>query len=223
MAALIGIHGDDKGLVLPFEVAPVQVVIIPIFLKKTKMEETRVSKLANLVKEKLQKEGYRVKLDEGEETPGYKYHHWELLGVPIRIEIGPKEVQEMKLTLVKRTDTRKLGIKLESLQKEIKKNANSVDVNIKERANTYFKGSVKNADTLEQLKRIIKVHLGFTKVPFCSVEKQGEKCAEKLQKETDGVKVCGTFYPKPEKPKQGQKCLVCNRKAFCIVYVAKSY
>ena len=219
MAALIGIHGDDNGLVLPWDMAPVQIVIVPVYFsdKDTKSIVKRCKEL----EEKLKK--YRVKFDNSESSSGYKYNHWELRGVPIRIEIGPREVKENKVTLSLRTNPKnKILIKLKNLVKEIEKNANLIDKKIEEKAILYFKDKTKETDSYNELKKIIKDYRGFVKVPFCSVDLDGEKCATKLKEETT-ANVSGTLYPKEGKIKQGQKCIICNKAARHIVYVAKSY
>ena len=109
------------------------------------------------------------------------------------------------------------------LKKEIKIQAARIDKRIKERADAYFRNNTRDADSLKELKELIKKYKGFIKVPFCSIEKDGEKCADILKAETAGGDISGTLYPREEKPKENQKCVVCNKKARHIVYVAKSY
>ena len=94
---------------------------------------------------------------------------------------------------------------------------------LKNRADEYFKGNTKDADSLEKIKKIIEEHRGFIKVPWCSTEKEGEECADILKADTQGGVVSGTKFESPEKPKKGQKCAICGKPAKHIVYVAKSY
>ncbi len=223
MAALIGIHGDDKGLIIPFDMAPLQIVIIPIIFKGKSKENKETEKLGKKLERSLNKAGYRTKFDNSEESPGWKFNEWELKGVPLRIEIGPKEVKKKEVTLVKRTDNKKISVSIKDLNKKIKELAKEIDINIKDKADKYFKNNTREADTLKELKKIIEEHKGFVKIPFCSVEKSGEKCADILKEETKGGNVCGTLYPKSEKPTTNQKCIICNKKSNNIVYVAKSY
>lgn len=217
-AALIGIHGDDKGLVLPFDAAPVQIIIVPIFFSDK--DNKLVAKRCEEIKNKLNK--YRVKFDDSDDSPGYKFNEWELKGVPIRIEIGPKEVKENKITLALRTNKNKVSFKIKDLNKEIEKYSKLIDDEIKERADLYFKDKIKSANSYNELKKIIKDYRGFVKVPFCSVKMDGAKCAEKLKQETTG-NVCGVLYPKEDKIKEGLNCVICGKEAKHIVYVAKSY
>ena len=217
-AALIGIHGDDKGLILPFDIAPIQVVIIPILFSDK--DNKLVIKRCEEIKNRLNK--YRVKFDNSENSAGYKFNEWELRGVPIRIEIGPKEVKENKITLVLRINKNKINFKLKDLKKEIEKYSRSIDEEIKENADLYFKNKMKSANSYVELKKIIKEYRGFVKVPFCSIKMDGAECAEKLKQDTT-ANVCGVLYPKEDNVKEGLKCIVCGEKASHIVYVAKSY
>ncbi|MFH1376280.1 MAG: proline--tRNA ligase [Candidatus Woesearchaeota archaeon] len=223
MAALIGIHGDDNGLIIPFDMAPLQIVIIPVTFSKNQKENERIISKAKKIESDLKKVGYRVKLDCSEGSPGFKYNHWELFGVPLRIEIGPKELKGRFLTLSLRTEPKKRKIELSSLKNDIKKYSLKLDEDIKNKAKKYFKDSTRTVESLKELKDVIKKYRGFIKIPFCSMNLDGEKCAETLKTETEGGNVSGTLYPKEDKVKTGQKCVICNKKAKHIVYVAKSY
>lgn len=223
MAALIGIHGDDKGLVIPFDMAPLQVVIIPITFSDKKSESKKIIDNCVKIENSLKKLCYRVKFDNSEETPGFKYHKWELQGVPIRIEVGPKELKSKKVSVASRTENKKTQISISKIDKEIKKLSIKIDKDIKDKADNYFKDNTRNSNSLDELKELIKKYRGFIKVPFCSVDNDGKSCADILKTETEGADVCGTLYPKEEKISLNQKCIICNKKANHIVYVAKSY
>jgi len=223
MAAIIGIHGDDKGLILPSDMAPVQIVIIPIVFTKNKSDSKKVLQKCKELEKSLKKLDYKVKLDERDETPGFKYNDWELKGVPLRIEVGPKEIKENSVSLVLRTESKRKNVKVSSLKKEIVKSFEKLDKELETRSKAYFKNKTKSSDSLEDLKKIIKKYRGFIKVPFCSVGSEGESCADELKAETEGGHVCGTLYPKEEKVKAVQKCIICGKKAKHIVYIAKSY
>jgi prolyl-tRNA synthetase len=223
MAAIIGIHGDDKGLVLPFDIAPLQIVIVPIIFSDKKSESERVISKCREIEKNLESEGYRAKFDGGEESPGFKFNKWELMGVPLRIELGPKELENKTATLVKRTERGKIQAKLGDLEKEVRSLSLKIDQDIKAKADKYFEDNTRGSNSLNDLKMLIKKHRGFIKVPFCSVDMAGEKCADILKSETEGGNVCGTLYPKEEAVKPHDKCIVCGNKAKHIVYVAKSY
>ena len=221
MAALIGIHGDDHGLVVPFDIAPIQIVIIPITFVKQEAASKKVLLLCEKIEEQLKKSGYRVKFDNRDESPGAKYYQWELRGVPLRIEIGPREVEKKSVSLILRTDGKKKQVTLKDLKKEVEKSAIQVNKDIEKKAEDYFQGRIREADSLAKTKEILKIHRGFVRVSFCSVEKDGEACADKVKAETEGGYVCGTLYLK-EEPAKG-KCIVCSKPAQHSVYIAKSY
>ncbi len=223
MAALIGIHGDDKGLVLPFDLAPVQVVIVPIIFADKKSEAKNVLELCKKIEKQLKSRGYRALVDASNETPGFKYNKWELKGVPLRIEIGPKEVKKSSICLSFRTRKEKKDVPAKGMEKEISNAAQTIDKDIQKRADAYFKDNTRYTESYDELKSLLKKYRGFIKTPFCSVDDDGEPCADKLKEETEGAYVCGTIYPKEEKLKDGQKCVVCHKKANHLVHVAKSY
>lgn len=214
-AAFISIHGDDRGLVLTPELAPVQVVIIPILIKGK--EEKVLKKCKNLEK-KLRKK-YRVELDLREVRPGEKFYYWEMMGVPLRLEIGPKDVEKKQVVLAPRIG-KKMTIEEKELEEQIEKVFTTLTNEMKKRAERWFKNMISEAKTIKELKKIIEKKGGFVKVNFCSVREGGEKCAIAL-KEKLGVEVRGIRYDKEEKA--SGKCIVCGKKAKYIVYVGKSY
>jgi prolyl-tRNA synthetase len=225
MAAMIAIHGDDNGLVLPTSVAPIHIIIIPItFSKKPELTE-KVLKKCKEVKKLIEDEcfGIKVKIDDDDETPGYKYNKWELMGVPLRLEIGPREADADEITIVDRISKEKKKLNLKKVETDINKHIKEFESALKERADEYFKGNTKSAEKLDEVKKIIEEHRGFIKVPWCSIDKEGEECADILKADTTGGVISGTKFENPEKPKNGQKCVVCGKEAKHIVYVAKSY
>jgi len=223
MAAFIAIHGDDKGLVLPLELAPLQIVIVPIiFSDKPELNEKVLGRCREIEKE-VSNLGYSVKIDDSKRSPGFKFNEWELMGVPLRIEIGPKEVDSDEATISRRTFKGKEKIKAKNLKKEIEKQAELLDNEIQQKADFYFKENTKEAKTLKEIVGIMSSHKGFVKAPFCSVDRDGERCADMLKSETGGCVICGENFEYPEKPKKEDKCIVCGKPAKHIIYVAKSY
>ncbi|MFH0869378.1 MAG: His/Gly/Thr/Pro-type tRNA ligase C-terminal domain-containing protein [archaeon] len=217
MAGLIGIHGDNFGLVLPFEIAPLQIIIVPVFFEKNM---SAVDKKCKEIEKQLKASGYRVKYDDSENTAGWKFNEWEMKGVPVRIEVGPREVKDKKLTLVRRDIKQKEVISEKLLDKKVKEMADSLLKNITAKAEAELKNSIHEAKTYADAKRILETQRGLVRVPFCSIEMDGVKCAEKLQAETS-AKVRGTLFSKAEKATG--RCVVCGKTAKHIVYVAKSY
>lgn len=221
LAALIAIHGDDKGLILPLELAPLQIIIIPIISSKNEKESKKIIEYCKKIKTSLST--YSIQIDTSENSPGFKYNYWELKGVPLRIEIGPKELKSKKATIKRRTDRQGKTVTLKNLKNEIKKQAEEVNKQIEKNAESYFKNKIRNASTLNEVKKIIAGYRGFIKAPFCSVENDGKECADILKEKTEGAVVCGTLFPTPEKPKSKDNCVVCRKKANHTVYIAKTY
>lgn len=223
MAALIAIHGDDKGLVLPSIVAPLEVIIIPITFSKKEEDNNKVlAKCASLEKN-LKKKGLRVKVDLTENSPGFKFNQWEMMGAPIRIEIGPKEAESDFVVLVRRTSKDKQKVKVSGLIHEIEENLRILDDEIREQALAYFKDNTKEVNTFKKVEATLKNFRGFVKAPWCHIDNKGEACAKKLKEATEGGVVCGVPFENPEKPQPGERCVVCGELAHHIVSITKTY
>jgi len=211
LGSIIAIHGDDKGIIFPPVVAPVQVVIVPIYTKENK---TKVIKKCGEVLGKLEEKGFRVHLDDREKyTPGFKFHEWELKGVPLRIEIGPKDIENREISLVRRDFLERVTIDEDKLEEFIIETLDSIGFQLQKRANELM--LIQDANDYKELKKKIKTG-GFIRIPFC----MKEKCAKKLKNDTT-AEVRGTLFGKREKPKG--KCAICGKKAEEMVYVAKAY
>lgn len=223
MAAIIGIHGDDNGLILPSAVAPLQAVIIPITFSKKPEINNKIVMKCRAVEEMINKEGFTAFTDLSEETPGFKFNKWELLGVPLRIEIGPREVSNDYITIINRIEKKKEKINIKDLRKGLFEQLDRFETALWKKADDYFKDNIKDAACLAEVKNIIETHKGFIRAPFCSTDYEGENCAEILKAETIGCYVSGTRLDNPEKASEGQKCIVCKKPAKHIVYIAKSY
>ncbi len=212
-AALISIHGDDKGLVLPFELAPVQIVIVPIFKEETK--ET-VLKEANKLKEVLKE--YEVVLDDSEKSPGYKFNYWEMKGVPIRIEIGMRDIENKSVVVVSRDVMKKESVPIEKLVEYIGKERVEMQERLKNKAEKWFKDHIYHANSFEELKK--KINRGMVKVPFCSDQLDGKPCADRIKEETHGH-VRGINIA--EETTQKGKCIICGKESTVEVYISKQY
>ena len=215
LASVIATHGDDKGLILPFCISPIQIVIIPIFNIKNKKN---VLETSEKIKKELENLELKVEIDDSEKRPGEKYFDWELKGVPFRLEIGEKEIKEKKLTLFVRDTEKKEVLNLKDLPK-IKKLGDEFDKRLKEKADKFMKDKIVNCKTKTDLKKALE-NKKIARVEFCSVEKDGEKCAEYVEKNMN-AEIRGTLANKREKP--SGKCIICNKKATEVVYVGKSY
>ncbi len=218
-AAIVAIHGDDTGLIVPFDIAPRKVAIVPIYFKDEAVN-AKVKEFGKRLEKQLKT--FNAIFDDSDHSPGYKYNQWEMLGVPIRLEIGPKEVEADQVTLVRRTRKEKEKVKLPFLKKRIKEAGKEIDADIEKNAASYFKNNTKATTSYEELQKIIKEFRGFVKVPFCTMKVKGKNCADQLKTDTGGADVCGTPYKIVDKPKPGDFCIVCKKPAKYIVYVAKS-
>jgi prolyl-tRNA synthetase len=201
IAAVIGVHGDDRGLILPPEVAPVQLVIVPIIAGKRKDE---VLGAARALKADLATAGYRVELDEREIRPGAKYYHWEMRGVPLRIEIGPRDLDRDVVTLVSR-----LGEKSEVPRE---KGLTSVGETLKDltkillgRATLGMRDRIFAPRTLEEASAA--VGKGVAVIPWC----QAKGCADLLEGTTGGS-ILGTDAEGNLLPVVQKNCIVCGKE-----------
>jgi prolyl-tRNA synthetase len=216
LASVISTHGDDFGLVMPFSISPVHVVIVPIFTKENK---EKVIKEAGKIKETLEKLDLSVELDSREEKrPGEKYYEWELKGIPFRIEFGEKEIKDKKLILFIR-DTRKKETIAFSKISEIKELGKEYDSRLLRKADEFMKGKITDCKNKAEIKKAIEGKK-IARVNFCSVEKEGIKCAEVVEREIN-ADIRGTMANKNEKP--SGNCVICGKKAHEVVYIGRSY
>ena len=215
-AAYIATHGDNKGLRLTWETAPTQVVIVPIKHGK----DSEIEELAEEIKQKLEEKNIRVEIDDSESTPGEKFNHWEMMGTPIRIEIGENELEENKLTIKRRDTGKREEIDKKELEEYIEEIPDKIRKELKEQAKEEFKGNIENADSTEEVKKIVEEGK-IARANWCSIDKDGKRCAEILTSETKGAKVRGTIHHKNEEP--NEKCIVCGEKANEVVYIGKEY
>lgn len=212
IGALIMVHGDDKGLVLPPKVAPRQVVIVPILFEETKNE---VLEKAGEIKEKLDSE-FEVKLDDREKyTPGWKFNHWELLGVPLRIEVGPRDLKKDQAVLVRRDNGEKETVKEKSLEKNVSETLDDIQENLYERAEDFLERNTHSVEKYEEFKKVMDEERGLIKAPWCG----SQECEDKIQDETTATVRAIPFDSEP-----GGECIYCGEKAeHKEVYFAKSY
>ena len=214
-AALIATHGDGRGLVLPFDLAPIQIVIVPIVKGENK---EKVLKRCKEVEKQLA--SFRVKLDDSENTPGFKYNQWEMKGVPVRIEIGERDIDSGTAMVVRRDTKEKLKINFGELEKEISKISAGMLANLVSKADTWFKGQLGQADSMDALAAELEKH-GFVRVPFCTDRMEGEKCADAVKEKTH-ANMRGSLFDSKDAPK-ADKCIACGKKASVYLYAARQY
>lgn len=216
LASVIIVHGDDKGLKFPWDIAPIQVAIVPI------TKDEKVVKKAEEIKNKIQ-ELASVKVDLTEKSPGEKFNYWEFKGVPIRIDLGLKEIQKNELTVFRRDLDKKETISESKLIDYVKKVAEETTKNLKKQAENLFKSKIKDVKNKQEIQQAISQGM-IARCGFCSVDKAGIKCAEIVEKES-GAEIRGTILEKenPKAKAETSKCAICNKPAKHVVYIAKSY
>ncbi len=212
IGALVMMHGDDKGLVLPPAIAATQIVVIPILFDRGK---EKVLKAAQAIEKRL-KEKFRVKLDGREEyTAGWKFNEWELLGVPLRIEIGPKDIEKDSAVLVRRDTGKKEIVKMKELENVVPKLLGRIQSDLLANAKKFAEKSTCTASSYAEFRKIMEEKRGFIKTSWCgSVE-----CEDSIQKDTTATLRAIPF----EQPKNPGECIKCGKKAKFVVYFAKAY
>ncbi|MDP3992119.1 MAG: proline--tRNA ligase [Nanoarchaeota archaeon] len=216
LVSVISLHGDDKGLVIPYCISPVKAVIIPIYDAKNK---SKVLKYCKEINSKLNELGIQNWLNNKEGySPGWKFYESELKGIPFRLEIGEKEMKSKSATLFTRDTGKKEKLSIKSLSK-LKNLGQDYDKRLLKKADNLMGNKIANCRTKEEIKKALNSGK-IAKVNFCSVDKSGEKCAERVEKEL-GAEVRGTLANKNEKP--SGNCVICNTHANAVVYIAKSY
>ena len=223
LGAVIMLHGDNKGLIWPFKITPIQIAIVPIYKKENK---EKIMEVVNNIKNKLENLNYRVFVDLRDERPGWKFNDLEMKGVPIRIEIGEKDLNNNEITIFIRATGEKFKIKLEELEK-IKEFIEYHDEKLKEKVQNYFEERITIIDepNEEKIKKALE-EKKVIKIPFCG----NEECAKQLKERFEGLDCRGyeinfeTLEAKEEdlEKVKGKKC-ICGKEAVNYFYFGKSY
>ncbi len=207
IGATIMVHSDDNGLILPPRVAPIQVIIIPI-----KPENEDVMNYANLIKKSLEEKNIRVDIDTTLKTPGFKFSEAEMRGIPLRIEIGPKDIANNQCVVAKRNDYQKITIEInDELSTKIESLLDDIHNEMYEKALTNLNNHIHEATTQEELKDKLEQG-GFVKVSWCG----DVDCENKIKEETGATTRCLC-------ENESGNCIYCNKKTETKVYLAKAY
>ncbi len=212
IGAMIMAHGDDKGLVLPPKVAPMQVVIIPIYKNENDKENviTKVNEIAN----SLELRNIRIHIDSREElTPGYKFNDWELKGVPLRIEIGPKDIENQSMVLAKRYNHEKIKMGLNEVEK-ISTILDEIQTEMLEKAKTEAADNTVDIENYDEFKMKMEKG-GFFNSPWCGKL----ECEEKIKEET-GAEIRVIPFNSENTSKQ---CIYCKKQSMSIPIFARGY
>jgi len=215
VGAIIMTHGDDQGLILPPRLAPIQVIVIPIYKNDT--EKSGVLEATERVTRELRGAGIRFKVDQREEvTTGYKYNDWEMRGVPLRVEIGPKDVEKKSVALARRDKPGKEGktfVSQENLAGTIQEMLVTIQTSLLERATSFRDSNIHDPQDLSDLASVVQN--GWALSWWC----ESKDCEIKVKDETKASTRC---FPIDQESGEG-KCIVCGKPAKRKVYFARSY
>ena len=213
IGAMIMTHGDDIGLVLPPKVAPVQVVIIPIYYSDE--EKQKVLKKANEIQNIFVKKNIRVHVDDREElTPGYKFHDWELRGIPLRIEIGPKDIEKNKVVLAKRYNKEKSDLSFDEINEKIESILDDIQKQMLVAAKKILEKMTRDVSNYDEFKSELEKG-GFLQSPWCGKD----ECEAKIKEETSAEIRVIPF----ESENSSKKCVYCNEQSVSIPIFARGY
>lgn len=209
IGAIIMVHGDDSGLVLPPRIAPVQTMIVPIMQKKEgvldKAEEIR-KRLAS---------SYKVKVDDSDKSPGWKFSEQEVRGIPTRIEIGPKDIEKNQAVIVRRDTREKIIVSLDEIETKLGEVLEQMQNDMLERAKKHLEEHTVEARNWDEFKAHIEKQDGFVKAMWC-----GEtECEEAIKDETTATTRCMPF----EQEHLSDVCVHCGKPAKKMVYFGKAY
>ena len=210
IGAIIMVHGDDSGLVLPPRIAPTQVMVVPIAQKKEGVLEK-----ANEIKDALAAAGFRVKLDDSDKSPGWKFSEQEILGIPARIEIGPKDIEAGQCVIVRRDTREKTVVPIEEAAAKLAEILDKEHEDMYNRAYEHLHSSLYEVTDYEEFKKTIAQKPGFVKAMWCG----DEACELKIKEDTTATSRCIPF----EQEKLSDVCVCCGKPANHMVYWGKAY
>ncbi len=209
IGAVIMVHGDNSGLVLPPKIAPTQVMIVPIMQKKegvlAKAEEVRKTLASN----------FRVKVDDSDKSPGWKFSEQEMRGIPVRIELGPKDIEKNQCVIVRRDTREKLIVSLDEVETKIGEVLTAMQTEMLEKARAHRDEHTYEAKNYEEFKETIANKPGFVKAMWCG----DEACEIKVKEDTTATSRCMPFAQEHI----ADTCVCCGKPAKTMVYWGKAY
>ena len=209
IGAIIMVHGDDSGLVLPPKIAPTQLVIVPV-----QQQVEGVLDKAYELKERLSKV-CRVKVDDSDKMPGWKFSEHEMRGVPLRLEVGPKDIQKNQVVLVKRLNREKLFVSMDELETKIPEILDEVQASLYNKALSMRDSKTFKAETMDEMEKILNETPGFVKAMWCG----DVECENAIKEKMAATARCIPF----EQDKISDKCVCCQKEAKQMVYWGRAY
>ena len=213
IGALVMVHSDDKGLVMPPKIAPIHVVIIPVWVGEK--EQTSVFNKAEEIAKNLKKEGLMVEMDKRDMRPGPKFFDWERKGVPVRLEIGPKDLASKSVVVVRRDTGEKESVKDKEIAKYVVEILEKIQKNLFDKALKFREDNTRPVDSWEEFKKVLEDKGGFLLAHWCG----DAKCEAKIKEETKATIRCIPFDQKKEKG----RCVLCGGESEGRVIFAKAY
>lgn len=210
IGSIIMVHGDDNGLVLPPFVAPTQVVIIPIQQNKPGV----LNKCHELC-DSLKKAGFRVKLDDSDHTPGWKFAEYEMKGVPLRIELGPRDLENNHAVLAKRNDGQKIQVNLDEVVAKADELLKIIHQEMYQKALQFVVDHTTEVHSYDELKDVVNNKGGYAKMMWCGCQ----ECEDKIKEDTNATSRCMPFNQQAF----DDVCPICGKKATKVVLFAKAY
>ncbi len=210
IGAIIMTHGDDDGLILPPAIAPIQVVVVPVAQHKPGVLEAAAD-----CARRLREAGYRVKVDDSDNSPGWKYAEYEMKGVPVRLEIGPRDMEKGQCVLVRRDDRSKTAVSLENLEKSVGETLDALGDNLYRRALENREKRTFSCANMAELEQAVEKELGFYKAMWCG----DAQCEEMLKDKLDISSRCIPF----QQEQLSDRCVCCGKPAKKLVYWGKAY
>ncbi len=209
IGAIIMVHGDNSGLVLPPRIAPVQAVVIPIQQKEGVLEKARE------LSDALKAAGIRVKVDETDKSPGFKFAEQEMRGIPVRMECGPKDIEANQAVIVRRDTREKTVVSLDALAEKTAEILEIMQSDMLERARTHRDAHTYVATDYEEFKQTVNEKPGFIKAMWCGCQ----ECEDKIKEDVQATSRCIPF----EQENLSDKCVCCGKPAKKMVYWGRAY
>ena len=209
IGAIIMVHGDNSGLVLPPRIAPIQVMVIPIAMQKEGVIE-KAQELTDRLKKVV-----RVKNDLTDKNPGWKFSEYEMKGVPLRIEIGPKDIEKNQCVLVRRDTGEKTFVSLDNIEESVTKLLDDIQNNLYNKALENRKNKTYTAKNMDEFTKILDEHPGFIKAMWCG----DQACEDKIKELTSATSRCIPF----EQEEISDTCVCCGKKAKHMVIWGRAY
>jgi prolyl-tRNA synthetase len=214
IGAVVMAHGDDDGLVLPPRLAPVQVVIVPIYRAKDPKDEILAA--ARSVRDRLASAGISVRLDDRENVnPGFKFAEWEMRGVPLRVELGPKDLQKRSVLCKRRPDRSKAFVSMDGVEEHVSRLLDEIQNGMLTSARERRDASTHAVDSFDELRSRLDGEGGFVLAHWCG----RSECEERIQEETKATIRCIAF----DQPAERGTCVRCDGESSRRVHFAKAY